>query len=233
MPETSTSPQTDQLQPESKPLTGLHRNIIWRVMQFLLQPFFVIWFRYRATGFENLPQQSGALLLINHQSYLDPLLVGIGLSRPVSYLARDSLFRIPILGALLRNTYVMAIKRNAAGTESLRLSINRIKEGYLVGIFPEGTRTIDGDLGELKPGFIAIVRRSKSPVIPVGIYGADRAMPKGSLLVLPKKIRVHYGKPLAPDKIKELTKRGREDEFVEYVTNQLKQAVQKAAQSNE
>ena len=229
MTESTKLSNTDQNQAKLKPLAGLRRNFVWLGMQFLLQPFFVIWFRYRASGIENLPPESGALLLINHQSYLDPLLVGIGLRRPVSYLARDSLFRVPILGALLRKTYVMSINRNAGGTESLRLSINRLKEGYLVGIFPEGTRTTDGELGDLKPGFIAIVRRSKSPVIPVGICGADRAMPKGSLFVFPKKIRVHYGKPLDPDKIKELTKRGHEDEFVEYVTTELKQAMQQAS----
>ncbi len=228
MTNSNSTAQTDLSESASKKPAGLHRNFIWRFFQFLLQPFFVIWFRYRASGYENLPSQSGALLLINHQSYLDPLLVGIGLNRPVSYLARDSLFRVPVLGALLRNTYVMAIKRDAAGTESLRLSINRIKQGYLVGIFPEGTRTTNGELGELKPGFIAIVRRGKSPVIPVGICGADQAMPKGSLFVFPKKIRVHYGKPLDPDKIKELTKRGREDEFVDYVTTELKQAMRQA-----
>ncbi len=211
-----------------KKLPGLHRNFIWWGIQLLLQPLFVVWFRYRATGFENLPPRGGALLLINHQSFLDPLLVGIGLNRPVSYLARDSLFRIPVLGALLRSTYVMAINRKAAGTESLRLSINRMKEGFLVGIFPEGTRTPNGELGKLKPGFVAIVRRSQSPVIPVGICGAHRAMPKGARFVYPRKVRVHYGKPLDPEKIKELTKRGREEEFVEYVTDQIRQAMLKA-----
>ena len=102
----------------------LSRNAHWRTIQFVLQIVVCVWLRYRARGMEHLPKQGGALLLINHQSYLDPLLVGLPLQRPVSYLARDSLFRVPVIGWILRNTYVMPINREAASTAAIAYKVD-------------------------------------------------------------------------------------------------------------
>ncbi len=159
----------------------------------MLQNLFCFWLRYRARGLENLPETGGALLLVNHQSFVDPLLVGLPLTRPVSFLARDNLFKVPVIGHILRNTYVMPINREAASTTSLREAIRRIEGGFYVGIFPEGTRTEDGSVGELKPGFLAMLRRTTVPVIPVGIAGAFEAYPKGRSLPYPGKVRVVFG----------------------------------------
>lgn len=154
-------------------------------------------FNLRARGFENLPE-GGALFLINHQSFVDPLLVGAPLTRPVSYLARDNLFRVPFISWCIRNTYVMPISREAAGSASIRESIRRIQHGFYVGIFPEGTRSLDGSIGELKPGFLMLARMANAPVIPVGIAGAYRVFPKKARLARPGCVRVVYGKPLPP-----------------------------------
>lgn len=170
------------------------RNPWWWTSQVVLRVVYTLWNGYRARGMERLAP-GGGLLLINHQSFLDPTLVGLPLSRPVSYLARDSLFRVPILGPFLRAVYVMPINREAAGTESLREAIRRMRHGFLVGIFPEGTRTADGSLGEFKPGFLALVRRAGVPVYPVGVAGAFEALPKGAKWLRPKPIRVVFGEP--------------------------------------
>ncbi len=220
------TPATDEAQSEELP--GFHRNMFWRVSQVIMQFVLVVVFRYRVQGLERYPQNSGALLLINHQSYLDPLLVGLPLQRPVSYLARDSLFRVPIIGWILRNTYVIPINRDQAGTESLRKAIQRTEEGFLVGIFPEGTRTRNGAIGNLKPGFVAMARRVRVPIIPVGVAGAFRAMPRGSLLVRPARVGVYVGNPLDADRVAELTDKGREQEFVAYVRDQLRECYQQA-----
>src|SRR5690606_33599394 len=108
-----------------------HRNFNWFLSQMILRAVFGLWNGYRARGIERLPA-GGALLLINHQSFLDPLLVGLPLSRPVSYLARDTLSRVPVLGPFLRSVYVMPINRDAAGTESIREAIRRMRHGFLV-----------------------------------------------------------------------------------------------------
>lgn len=178
----------------------------WRTLQFILQGFFCLWLRYRARGLEHLPVEGGALLLVNHQSYVDPLLVGLPLARPVSFLARDNLFRVPVIGHILRHTYVMPINREAASTASLREAIRRIEGGFYVGIFPEGTRTLDRSVGELKPGFLALLRRTTVPVIPVGIAGAFEAYPKGRPLPAPGKVRVVFGAPFDREQLAEIAK---------------------------
>lgn len=198
----------------------LARNAHWRTFQFLLQILFCFWLRYRARGMDRLPQQGGALLLINHQSYLDPLLVGLPLTRPVSYLARDSLFRVPFVGWVLRNTYVMPINREAASTASLREAIRRLDHGYYVGIFPEGTRTETGAVGELKPGFLALMRRAKVPVYPVGISGAYQALPKKSWVLRPTKVHVVFGDPFSAEELDQFGK-DREQDLLAFIRQRL------------
>ncbi len=186
----------------------LRRNWIWWPTQKLLQNFFGFWLRYRARGIEHVPREGAALLLSNHQSYLDPLLIGLPLERPVSYLARHNLFDVPVLGWILRRTYVIPIRRDAASTASLREMIRRLDHGFLVGMFPEGTRTHDGALGELKPGFLSVIRRTNVPIIPVGISGAIDAMPRGSLGIRPARVSIVYGAPIPRS---ELEGRSKED----------------------
>lgn len=196
------------------------RNAHWRIIQFLLQIVFGIWLRFRARGMEQLPAEGGALLIVNHQSFLDPLLVGLPLRRPVSYLARDSLFRVPIIGWILRNTYVMPINREAASTASLREAIRRLDHGFYVGIFPEGTRTTTGDVGGLKPGFLALMRRAKVPVYPVGIAGAYQALPRGAWFLRPVKVCVVFGEALSRDEMDQFGK-DREDELLQFIREKL------------
>ncbi|MEZ6057957.1 MAG: lysophospholipid acyltransferase family protein [Planctomycetaceae bacterium] len=197
------------------------RNWVWSTIQILLRPFFFFWIRSRARGFEHLPVDGGALFLVNHQSFLDPLLVGACLRRPVSYLARENLFRVPFVGWVLRNTYVVPMRRSAASTESLREAIARMEAGFYVGIFPEGTRRSDGQLGPLKPGLLALVRRVGVPVIPVGIAGAQHVMPRGAILPRPKSVRIVFGPPLPAEELAQLIAPGREQELLQLASEKM------------
>ncbi len=162
----------------------------------MLQLLCPLWFRYRARGLEQIPATGGCLLLINHQSFLDPLLVGLPLQRPVSFVARDNLFHVPVVGWVLRSCYVLPINRDGATTAVVRESIRRVEQGFLVGLFPEGTRSENGRLQSVKPGFLAIARRAAVPIIPVGIDGAHLAFPRGARMIWPASIRVVFGPPL-------------------------------------
>jgi len=206
------------------------RNMVWLTLQFMMRLVYMLWLRYQARGLENVPKTGGGLVLVNHQSFLDPTLVGVPLQRPVSYLARDSLFRVPVIGWVLRNTYVMPINRDAPGTASIRTALQRMNDGFLVGLFPEGTRSPDGTVGEFKPGFISMIRRAKVPVYPVGIAGAHEAMPRGGVRFWRQKVRVVYGKPLCPDEVLRLSAKGHEDELVAFVRSAV-EACQAEAQS--
>jgi 1-acyl-sn-glycerol-3-phosphate acyltransferase len=205
----------------------LHRNIHYRSFQWFMQVVSTVWFRYQAAGMEQLPQQGGALLLINHQSHLDPLMAGLPLQRPVSFLARDSLFRVPLVGWMLRNTYVVPINREAASTSSLREAIRRVQHGFLVGIFPEGTRSVDGEIGTLKPGFLALMRRANVPVYPVGIAGTLQAFPRGAWFVRPAAVRVVFGKAFDPDLLHQFG-RDREAELLTHVRQRIVECQQQA-----
>jgi len=215
---------------DSPPSHGspLRRNWFWFSCQVVLQVIFTVWLRYRSRGVDRLPRAGGGLLLSNHQSFLDPLLIGLPLTRPISFLARDSLFRIPVIGLILRSTYVMPLNREGVGTAGIRETLRRMEQGFRVGIFPEGTRSIDGTVGPLKPGFAALLRRTSLPVFPVGVAGAKRALGKGSLILRPCRVCVVFGEPFPPEEIAALCRKGREQELIDAVRTRIVACQQEA-----
>lgn len=199
----------------------LVRGPLWVTLQLILQNFFCFWLGYRASGYERLEQESGALILANHQSFLDPLLIGLPLHRPISFLARENLFDVPVIGWILRKTHVMGINQEAPSTASLRDTIRALDHGFLVGIFPEGTRTPDGNLSEFKPGFAAIVRRAKRPIYPVGISGAFQALPIKSWFLKPTRVRVVFGKPITLEELEPFSRRGQDAALIALVQERI------------
>ena len=199
----------------------LRPNWLWLTIRFFLHPFFKVWLRYGVRGLEKLPANGGALLLLNHQSHLDSLLIQSGMSRPVSWLARDSLFRIPVIGWILKGTYVLPIDRESFGASSIRKAVQYMQFGFMLGMFPEGTRTHDGSVGEFKPGFVALIRRGNVPVYPVGIAGSFDALPRNAWFIRPKRVRAVFGDPFSSEEIERLSKRGQQEEFVALVKERI------------
>jgi 1-acyl-sn-glycerol-3-phosphate acyltransferase len=159
----------------------------------------------RALGRENWPAAGGGLVCANHQSHFDPPLVGLTCSRRMNYLARDTLFRVPGLSQLIAFLDAIPIDREGGGLAGLKETLKRLKAGELVLIFPEGTRTRDGEVAPLKPGFIAVARRSRVPLIPVAIEGAYQAWPRTSPFPVPGRIAVVIGPAITPEQIAEFT----------------------------
>lgn len=216
-----TEPQPDLPDPDRP-------NRTWRFFQFILQILFALWFRFRVRGLRNLPETGGGLVLANHQSFLDPLLLQIALHRPIGFLARNNLFGVPFVGWVVRKHYCVGINRESAATASIRETVRRMKHGFLIGVFPEGTRTRDGTVAAFKPGFVALVRRAKRPIIPVGIAGAYEAMPRSSWWIRPKTIRVVYGEPIPFEELESLCQRGREEELVALVQRRVQACLEEA-----
>jgi 1-acyl-sn-glycerol-3-phosphate acyltransferase len=209
--------------PAAKPPSDspLRRNWVWFSIQAVLRVVFTVWLRYRARGVERIAAEGGGLILSNHQSFLDPLLIGLPLRRPVSFLARDTLFPVPVVGWILRHTYVTPLNRAGGSAAGLKATLRRLEEGFLVGMFPEGTRSADGALGTFKPGFAALVRRTDRPIYPVGIAGANRAMGRGSVVLRPHRVCVVFGEPFGPAEIAALGVRGRETDLVDAVRSRI------------
>ncbi len=209
--------------PDLTPLPSpLRRNWLWWALQVLYQIFFSCWLGYRARGMERLPADGGALLLMNHRSFLDPMLVGLPLRRPVSFVARHDLFRVPVIGVILRRTNVIPINQEVVGTQSLREIVRRLDHGFYVGLFPEGSRFLGPEpLDTLKPGFVSVLRRTNVPVIPIGIAGAEHAMPRGVALIRSRPVRIVFGEPIPADQLAALCDRGREQDLLHLVAEHL------------
>ncbi len=162
-------------------------------------------FRLRWQGSENFPTTGGALICSNHQSFFDPILVGLTCNRRMNYLARDTLFQNPVLAPLIRYLDAIPIDREGGGLSGIKETLRRLKAGEQVLIFPEGTRTSDGEVLPLKPGFCAVARRSKTPLVPVGLDGAYQAWPRTAKLPRLGRMAVVIGEPISPDRVAKLT----------------------------
>ncbi|AMV40525.1 lysophospholipid acyltransferase family protein [Planctomyces sp. SH-PL62] len=160
----------------------------------------------RSTGWRNMPESGGVILVSNHLSYLDVFILGIGVRRPLNYVARSTLF-LPGLGALIRSVGGFPIQREGMGASGMKETLKRLRAGGVVTLFPEGTRSRDGELGEMKSGIALLVSRAAVPVVPVGLAGTFRAWPRGRLLPRPHPIRVHYGPPILPTDLEGLDPR--------------------------
>lgn len=175
-------------------------------------------FRMRWTGSENFPAEGGALICSNHQSFFDPVLVGLTCDRRMNYLARDTLFKNPILAPLIRYLDAIPIDREGGGLAGLKETLRRLKAGEQVLIFPEGTRSRDGEVATLKPGFCSVTRRSKVPLVPVAVDGAYQAWPRTAKLPRLGRIAVVVGEPISPERIAEMS----DDEVVAELEARIK-----------
>ncbi len=144
----------------------------------------------------DLHSYEGVLLVSNHQSFLDPVLVGMPLERRINYLARSTLFDTPVFGSLIRALGTIPLRRGTGDGAALRAAMSVLKDGRPLLLFPEGTRSSDGSLGTMSPGAAMMAARCKVPVIPTYIEGAFDAWPKSRTLPRPARTVVVYGEPL-------------------------------------
>jgi len=166
----------------------------------------------------HVPPTGPVLLVSNHQSFFDPVLVGYGLNREVDYMARESLFRNPVFTHLIRSLNAFPVKRGEVDIGAVKETLRRLKAGRAVLLFPEATRTSDGKIREFKTGLAMLAGKTKAPVVPVVIDGAYEAWPRTGLLPRPMTaINVLFGTPYQTD---ELTRHSPE-EFVKLIHRQM------------
>lgn len=140
--------------------------------------------------------RGGMLVASNHQSFLDPAAVAIGLDAQLSFLARDTLFRVPLFGGLIRKLGSQPVKRGRTDAAALKAMMRILRGGGRLLMFPEGTRSRDGEMGTFRPGAAAVASRCGVPILPVCIEGAYRAWPRTALLPRRARVAVAYGKPI-------------------------------------
>jgi 1-acyl-sn-glycerol-3-phosphate acyltransferase len=176
-------------------------NPLYRIGWIFFRTLGCLGFRCRYLTPEHVPVSGPVILAANHCSYLDPPLVGAGLRRDLHYLARESLFDLPLLGTLLRRVNVVPVDRDGGGAAGLRAILNRLLAGQAILLFPEGTRSPDGELQTARSGIGLIIIRSSAPVVPVRIFGSFAAWGRSRRFPRPTRIEIKYGQPLDFDRV--------------------------------
>lgn len=179
-------------------------SLLWyRIVQWMFTTILSAIYGLRATGRKNIPDRGALMLVSNHLSHLDVLILGILLERPLNYVARSTLFFFP-LGPFIRSLGAFPIQRDGLGVQGLKETLRRLRSGGIVTLFPEGTRTADGEMGEMKSGIAMLAVRAKVPILPAAIAGSFEAWPKSRGFPVPHSLRVHFGELITPEEVKSL-----------------------------
>ena len=200
------------------------RTSTYRLTQWFVRITSWLLFRMRSTGQAEIPTQGGALLCANHQSFFDPVLIGSFCPRSMNYVARETLFEVPVLRGLMHWYNAIPIQRDGIGIGGIKETLKRLKKQEMVLIFPEGTRTTNGDVGKIKSGFCALARRGKVPIVPVGLDGAYHAWPKDQKYPWFARMAVCYGNPISVETIASLD----DDQLVDLLQQRIVECFQKA-----
>lgn len=167
-------------------------------------------YRMEVIGLENFPKEGGVLLCSNHIDNLDPPVVAITAPRPVSFMAKEELFKVPILGTIIEKVNSFPVKRGMSDRDALRKGLSILKNGQVMGLFPEGTRSKTGELGKGLSGAGFFALRSNASVVPCAIIGPYKPF---------KKIRIVYGKPIDMDKLR--LEKATAEEVTEVIMNEI------------
>ena len=172
------------------------------VSYLLVFPIFRFLFRGQTIGISNLPKRGGVVVVSNHGSHLDPPILGHALGRPVAFMAKSELFKVPILSFIISACGAYPVKRGSGDREAIRNASNRLSEGWATGVFLDGTRQENGRVNDPKAGAALLAARTGSPILPVAIVNSHRAFPKGSLIPRFISIHIRVGELIQPPQTK-------------------------------
>ena len=167
-------------------------KFVFATVGTFLRILFRVVFRWRITGLENIPV-GGAVLSPNHLSFWDIPLIALAVPRRVHFMAKEELFRIPVFGFIIRSLLAFPVKRGAPDRNAIRYAIEKLQEGDIVLVFPEGTRSKTGKLGEFKPGAFLIAVKAGAPTIPAVIIGTNRMLRSSGPF---PRIEIQFGAPV-------------------------------------
>jgi 1-acyl-sn-glycerol-3-phosphate acyltransferase len=205
-------------------------NLSYRIAWLSFRFIYATYFDWRTFNPERVPLTGPVILASNHASFIDPPLVGAGLKRDINYLARESLFRFPGIGALLRSWNSVPVDRDGGGAAGLRAILDRLLDGGAIILFPEGTRTRDGKLQAARSGIGLAVIKSTAPVVPVRVFGTFEAFGRHLRFPRPCPIAVKYGRPMLLAGLRAEAKtcsRPRLKEIYQEVANEIMMAIAK------
>ncbi|MGD8189177.1 lysophospholipid acyltransferase family protein [Brevibacillus ginsengisoli] len=157
------------------------------VFRGIFRAIFSVFYRWQVKGAHNVPAEGPVILCANHINNFDPPLLGSGIERQVHFMAKEELFKIPVVSFLITKFGAFPVKRGAGDRAAIRSTLKILEEGKVLGIFPEGTRSKTGEVGQGLPGSAMFALKSDARVIPVAIVGPYRLF---------RPVTIIYGKPL-------------------------------------
>jgi len=166
--------------------------VVYNLTRFIARVFF----RFRVIHPERVIQEGPVILAMNHQSYLDPPFAGIGCHRAIYFLARKSLLDVPLLGWILPKLNVIFVDQEGSDRSALKAVIRILRENQGALVFPEGSRTLDGELQPPQPGIGLVIAKTLAPVVPMRIFGAHEALPRGGGKLRFCPVTIVVGEPL-------------------------------------
>ncbi|MEE9523927.1 MAG: lysophospholipid acyltransferase family protein [Thermodesulfovibrionales bacterium] len=193
---------------------------LYYFFRMMLKIFYKMYFRFEVCGHHNIPDEGGVLIAANHLSYLDPPLVGISIKRKASFIAHSGLFNIPLIGKFIES-FSIPIDRDNPKPSTIKEAVSRLKNGELVVMFPEGTRSPSGEDVSGKRGAASIAGMSRATIIPTLIEGTGKALPIDTKFIKPFKVRITFGKPLTrnPGESEKEFQQSIEDDLMDTIKN--------------
>lgn len=190
---------------EPKVGSALLSDIVFYTLKIFMWALGLTVFRFRVTGRGNIPLESGAIIASNHQSYLDPVIIGTAARRRTEYLARETLFRGGFFQRLITLLGALPISLEGTGKEGIRLAVAHLKKGRHILVFPEGTRTRDGSIGPMHAGVKLMAERAGVPVVPAAIKGAYEMLPPESKFRGIGPLSAGFAKRFEPEEMREMS----------------------------
>ncbi|MEI6157220.1 MAG: lysophospholipid acyltransferase family protein [Atribacterota bacterium] len=169
--------------------------MIYYLSKYICLFFLFLFFHFRVSGSSFIPKSGPCLIVSNHSSYLDPVVIGCASPRRVYFVAKEELFRHPLTNFFLHQLGAFSLKRDEADKSAVRAIFSLLKQGKVVCLFPEGTRN-SGQVREFRPGSVKLLIRAKVPVVVAGISGTYYSMPRGKNFPRPFPVQVNYAPPL-------------------------------------
>lgn len=162
------------------------------LVRLIITVFFSLFYRVQIIGKENVPTKGAAVLCSNHIGEMDMFFIGYRLKRLVRYMAKEELFKIPLLSPFIKWLGAFPVRRGRADVEAVKTALNLLENGHIVGIFPEGTRMKkkEGKAVRVKPGVAMLAQKTGAPILPVAVHGKYRPF---------SKIKIVFGKPFTLD----------------------------------
>lgn len=204
------------------------KTIGYRVVRAIVVTVWKVMFRPRVVGGENIPETGPILLAPIHRSNIDFAYIVFATKRKTFFMAKDSLWKVPILSTLIQTMGAFPVKRGTADRESLKNAQEILEQGHALVLFPEGTRQEGDEVGPLFEGAMFIASRVGAVVIPVGLGNTERAMKKGAKLPRPVRTTVVIGKPILPPSNENRVSRTEIAQATEQLRSGLQQAYDEA-----